>query len=922
MVGGGIANIVAGAIVLALVLASSSPAPAEARSADPAPNQFPGHAPILIEGNAGFTAENGVRGGTGTPTDPWVIENWGVSGGAESGIAIANTTESFVIRNVSIVSENTYWLGIRFRGVHHGAIKHVWVNNSYTGIDLSDSADVAVSNVSVAYAAPSFSVLRSSDIVVADSAASPGSIYVEGSTNVTIRGSSAGPALATVVFIDSSSGLSISGNVISGGPTGIRLQDVSNSTLEGNTIQGGGDTAITVYRGRNVRVARNVMEPHALGLHLLSSENVSMEGNVLPPSGLFVDGLTRAHYDSHTAADDNTVAGRPILYRARCADVVLDGGTPHQVLVAGCERVRVANLTLPASLRGLFLAHVDNAVVENVTVEGAGAGAHLVGVTNSTLTGNTLRGNNEALEILDSSRLLLYRNNLIKNLQLPFVRRSSFVTWYATYPMGGNYWSGHAGTDRCSGPLQDDCTVSDGIGDVSYWIPSGAGEDRYPLLLPYGIPPAYPFVGIQVDPSPTVSNQLTLFRAEPRDDPDGFIVSYSWTFGDGTNTSSSSPETTHAYASPGTYSVSLRVVDNSGLPVELSVSLEVRAPYVPPMPPVASFNASLTFAFVGDVITFDGSSSSAPSGTLTSYAWTFGDGTGASGAIVTHAYPQAGTYIVSLEVVDDVLRRVSASSVVEVTVEPELVLYEDDTGFRIPIPRGWGTQRDVQYVPDVPGEVIDIVVSGPVHGGFVTNILIDTGVDPTIQETYDYLNASISVTIDDLRQVSPDAYLDGNPSLFRVSGHLAVAFTIGYEFTPIRHAAVFVVREADDRYWIVLLSTDTAAFPAMERVFAKMIAGLDVGEPLERGASTLPLVLGLIAALLAVVVVLAVIFARSRGRSRVDLSAPSGPPRCPRCGQAGTRGDWFCTRCGYPMRYPPPGPGGPALPPGVPPSRP
>jgi len=214
------------------------------------------------------------------------------------------------------------------------------------------------------------------------------------------------------------------------------------------------------------------------------------------------------------------------------------------------------------------------------------------------------------------------------------------------------------------------------------------------------------------------------------------------------------------------------------------------------------------------------------------------------------------------------------------------------------------------------------VVSGQAHGGFVTNILIDTGVDPTIQETYDYLNASISVTIDDLRQVSPDAYLDGNPSLFRVSGHLAVAFTIGYEFTPIRHAAVFVVREADDRYWIVLLSTDTAAFPAMERVFAKMIAGLDVGEPLERGASTLPLVLGLIAALLAVVVVLAVIFARSRGRSRVDLSAPSGPPRCPRCGQAGTRGDWFCTRCGYPMRYPPPGPGGPALPPGVPPSRP
>ena len=32
---------------------------------------FTAHAPILIDGNAGFTSANGVSGGTGTAADPY-----------------------------------------------------------------------------------------------------------------------------------------------------------------------------------------------------------------------------------------------------------------------------------------------------------------------------------------------------------------------------------------------------------------------------------------------------------------------------------------------------------------------------------------------------------------------------------------------------------------------------------------------------------------------------------------------------------------------------------------------------------------------------------------------------------------------------------------------------------------------------------
>src|SRR5438094_481536 len=43
-------------------------------------------------------------------------------------------------------------------------------------------------------------------------------------------------------------------------------------------------------------------------------------------------------------------------------------------------------------------------------------------------------------------------------------------------------------------------------------------------------------------------------------------------------------------------------------------------------------------------VTFNGAGSSDPDGTITAYAWTFGDGGSASGVSVSHSYATAGTY--------------------------------------------------------------------------------------------------------------------------------------------------------------------------------------------------------------------------------------------------------------------------------------
>ncbi len=66
-------------------------------------------------------------------------------------------------------------------------------------------------------------------------------------------------------------------------------------------------------------------------------------------------------------------------------------------------------------------------------------------------------------------------------------------------------------------------------------------------------------------------------------------------------------------------------------------------------PPVASFTSNCS----GLSCTFDATASSDPSGTITGYAWTFGDGATATGATTSHTYAAAGAQSVTLTVTDN-----------------------------------------------------------------------------------------------------------------------------------------------------------------------------------------------------------------------------------------------------------------------------
>jgi len=65
--------------------------------------------------------------------------------------------------------------------------------------------------------------------------------------------------------------------------------------------------------------------------------------------------------------------------------------------------------------------------------------------------------------------------------------------------------------------------------------------------------------------SPTLPsvNESVTFDASASYDPDGYIVSYEWDFGDGTNISETVPTANHAFTMQKTYTVTLTVIDNA-----------------------------------------------------------------------------------------------------------------------------------------------------------------------------------------------------------------------------------------------------------------------------------------------------------------------------------------------------------------------
>ena len=144
----------------------------------------------------------------------------------------------------------------------------------------------------------------------------------------------------------------------------------------------------------------------------------------------------------------------------------------------------------------------------------------------------------------------------------------------------------------------------------------------------------------------------------------------------------------------------------------------------PPPPPTADFSVTCTLL----ACHFDASTSSAPGGSITSYAWDFGDGNSGTGETADHTFATAATYQVKLTVTDS--NSHTGSKTVPVTVTdtappPPTVAFVGSAGTN-----GNGTTETVTVPAGVAeGNGLVLVATGATGGPLTAPagwILVDT----------------------------------------------------------------------------------------------------------------------------------------------------------------------------------------------------
>ena len=204
-----------------------------------------------------------------------------------------------------------------------------------------------------------------------------------------------------------------------------------------------------------------------------------------------------------------------------------------------------------------------------------------------------------------------------------------------------------------------------------------------------------------------VTNGLTVsVSGTGSTDPEHTALSYAWDFGDGTTATGATAA--HTYATDGAHTITLVVTDAGGASGSATTTVTLVKPN---QKPVAVID---TPSVAGLVVQVNGSASTDPDGSVTGFAWNFGDGATANTAMASHTYAAGGTYTVSLVVTDNLgLSSTAASTTVTVV-----------SGNQAPVPN--------IATPVVNGLTVSVDGSGSTDDGSIAGYTWSFGEGPDV----------------------------------------------------------------------------------------------------------------------------------------------------------------------------------------------
>ena len=169
-------------------------------------------------------------------------------------------------------------------------------------------------------------------------------------------------------------------------------------------------------------------------------------------------------------------------------------------------------------------------------------------------------------------------------------------------------------------------------------ILSGCTEEE---TTPTNNAPTASFTASDVEHNTSLAGGTVTFTCTATDEDEGDTLEYTWDFGDDETSTDQNP--VHVYAANGSYDVTVTVTDGTD-----SYTTDTTTILVGNQAPTADFT------YLADNLTVTFTDASTDDGTVSTWAWDFGDeNTSALQAPEAHTYAANGTYTVTLTVTDE-----------------------------------------------------------------------------------------------------------------------------------------------------------------------------------------------------------------------------------------------------------------------------
>jgi parallel beta-helix repeat protein len=297
------------------------------------------HDPICIDGNAGFTGPNattGVTRGSGTDSDPYVIEGWEISSFPSNGINITNVDVHFVIQNCSVHDgAGTRSAGIQLVFCSNGTVTNCCCSNNWYGIHLWGSGHH--------------------------------------------------------LLISSSNSL-IGNNCSSNSYCGIYLYASRNNSLYNNTCWKN-QVGVSLYDSGHNTLIGNVCSLNAAGGMMISqSPNITLKENILNDDGISIDGIELSHWNTHVIEVSNKVNGNAVFYYSNQSGTIVPEEA-GQIILANCSDFVIEDQDLSHTTVGIILGYSSNTLIVNNTCSNDSYGIRLYASSDNTLIDNNCSGN-------------------------------------------------------------------------------------------------------------------------------------------------------------------------------------------------------------------------------------------------------------------------------------------------------------------------------------------------------------------------------------------------------------------------------------------------------------------------------------------------------------------------------------------------